>query len=211
MAKTADTTDTTDTAPEAKKPGRKPRSTKTATGATPKPRKAKAKAETAEPVSAKLATNGKARFAAAIEQAKAGAATFREEAKARSEGYSKKYAEKHAELLDEAKARTAEAKQRAAELAAEGKTRTTGAMNNLSKLVADNASKIDETMGAQYGDYARTAARHIQETATKLDAKDLGELGGDAREFVRASPGLAVGIAAVAGFMLARLFSSSED
>ena len=210
MAKTADTETT---ATEGKKPAAKPRSPKAAAAkAVPKPRKAKAKAETAaEPVSAKLATEGKARFAAAIEQAKAGAATFREEAKARSEGYSKKYAEKHAELLDEAKARTAEAKQRAAELAAEGKARTTGAMNNLSKLVADNASKIDETMGAQYGDYARTAARHIQETATKLDAKDLGELGGDAREFVRASPGLAVGIAAVAGFMLARLFSNSED
>jgi len=207
MAKTADTTDTVLDAP--KKPGRKPREAKAVTdkaAAAPKPRKAKAKVEAAP-----AASSGKARFAAAIEQAKAGAATLREEAKARSEGYSKKYAGKQAELLEEAKARTAEAKQRAAELAAEGKTRTTGAMTNLSKLVEANASKIDETMGAQYGDYARTAARHIQETATKLDAKDLGELGGDAREFVRASPGLAVGIAAVAGFMLARLFSSSED
>ena len=208
MAKTADTTDTALDTP--KKPGRKPRSPKAETSAAPKPRKAKAKAEAA-PAAATAASNGKARFAAAIEQAKAGAATLREEAKARSEGYSKKYAGKQAELLEEAQARTAEAKQRAAELAAEGKTRTTGAMTNLSKLVEANASKIDETMGAQYGDYARTAARHIQETATKLDAKDLGELGGDAREFVRASPGLAVGIAAVAGFMLARLFSSSED
>ena len=46
----------------------------------------------------------------------------------------------------------------------------------------------------------------MQETAAKIDSKDLGELGDDARQFVRKSPGLAIGIAAVAGFMLSRLF-----
>ena len=33
----------------------------------------------------------------------------------------------------------------------------------------------------------------------------------DAREMVRKSPGVAVGIAAVAGFLLARLFRGSRD
>ncbi len=39
-------------------------------------------------------------------------------------------------------------------------------------------------------------------------SEDIGE---DAKQFVRKSPGLAVGIAAVAGFMLARLFKGSSD
>lgn len=49
-----------------------------------------------------------------------------------------------------------------------------------------------------------------QDAAAKLDAKELGELGEDAREFVRKSPGLAVGMAAVAGFMLARMFGGGS-
>ena len=46
--------------------------------------------------------------------------------------------------------------------------------------------------------------------AAALEAKDFDELGEDARAFVRKSPGLAVGLAAVAGFMLARLFTGSR-
>ena len=79
--------------------------------------------------------------------------------------------------------------------------------------MADNADTIDEKLGTRYGDYARTAARSMQETAAKIEAKDIGELGEDAKEFVRKSPGLAIGIAAVAGFLVSRLFkgSSSND
>jgi ElaB/YqjD/DUF883 family membrane-anchored ribosome-binding protein len=77
-------------------------------------------------------------------------------------------------------------------------------------VVSDNAATIDEKLGAKYGDYARTASRSLQENATKLDNKDLDELGEDAREFVRKSPGLAVGMAAVAGYMVARLFRAGR-
>ena len=38
-----------------------------------------------------------------------------------------------------------------------------------------------------------------------------GELADDAKEFVRNSPGLAVGLAAAAGFLLARVFRGSND
>ena len=46
-----------------------------------------------------------------------------------------------------------------------------------------------------------------------LDEKSFEELGEDAKEFVRKSPGLAIGIAAVAGFLVSRLFKggSSND
>jgi ElaB/YqjD/DUF883 family membrane-anchored ribosome-binding protein len=46
----------------------------------------------------------------------------------------------------------------------------------------------------------------LQETAAKLDNKSVEELGEDARQFVRKSPGTAVGLAALAGFFFARLF-----
>ena len=77
--------------------------------------------------------------------------------------------------------------------------------------MADNAATIDEKLGARYGDYARTAARTMQETAAKIEAKDLDELGEDAKQFVRKSPGMAIGIAALFGFMLSRLFKRSGD
>ena len=106
----------------------------------------------------------------------------------------------------------ATAKDRAAALAEDGKTRASGALSGLGKVVSDNAPAIDEKLGPQYGDYARTAARSIQDVAARIDAKDLNELGDDVATFVRKSPGLAVGIAVVAGFMLSRLFTgSSED
>ena len=49
------------------------------------------------------------------------------------------------------------------------------------------------------------ASRKLQETATRLDQKSVEELGEDARELVRKSPAAAVGLAALAGFLLARL------
>ncbi|HZF46026.1 MAG TPA: hypothetical protein VEZ26_06800, partial [Sphingomonadaceae bacterium] len=112
--------------------------------------------------------------------------------------------------VDDAKAYGEQAKVKAGELAAEGKARTSDAIAGLGKLVEDNASTIDDRFGTKYGDYARSASRKMKETAQKIDAKELDELGEDAREFVRKSPGLAVGIAAVAGFLVARLFSSSK-
>ena len=58
---------------------------------------------------------------------------------------------------------------------------------------------------------ARTASRSLQDASTRLEQKSVEELSEDARELVRKSPGLAVGIAAVGGFLLARLFRGSND
>ena len=107
----------------------------------------------------------------------------------------------------EVKAYGEQAKVKAGELAHDGKAKTSEALTALGKAVTDNAGKIDDKLGEKYGDYARSAGRSIQETAAKLDAKTVDELGEDATEFVRKSPGLAVGLAAVAGFMIARMFT----
>ena len=77
--------------------------------------------------------------------------------------------------------------------------------------MSDTASTVDERLGAKYGDYARTASKSLQDYSTRLDNRSVEELGEDAREFVRKSPGLAIGMAAVGGFLLARLLRGSND
>lgn len=155
-------------------------------------------------------SEAKAKFGKALDEAKAGAAALTAEARMRAESYRSQAAEKSDDWLEDAKAYSEQAKTKAAELANEGKTRASDALSGLGKMVSDNAGTIDDKLGTKYGDYARSASRRMQETAAKIESKELDELGEDAREFVRKSPGLAVGIAAVAGFMIARMFSSSK-
>lgn len=150
--------------------------------------------------------SAKSHFARAVEEAKAGAQALGKEAQERAGTYREKASHAGSEWASEARARGDQAKGKAAELANEGKASASKAISTLSKMVEENAVTIDEKIGAKYGDYARSAARSMQDAADKLDAKDLNELGEDAKEFVRKSPGLAVGMAAIAGFMLARLF-----
>ncbi len=164
--------------------------------------KAAAKPAAKKPA-AKAATAGKG-------EAKAKFTKAIEEAKAKAEGYRDQLSAKSTDWVEEAKDIAGQAKGRAADLAVEGKAKASDAIATLGKLVGDNAKTIDEKLGTRYGDYARTAARTMQESAAKLDSKDLNELGDDAKEFVRKSPGLAVGIAAAFGFLLSRLFKGSN-
>jgi ElaB/YqjD/DUF883 family membrane-anchored ribosome-binding protein len=192
--------------------------TKSPTASTAKTaRKAPAKKAPARATAAKTAnagaTEAKAKFSKAIEEARAGAQALTKEAQAKAGVYKEQLAAKSGDWVVEARDMAGQAKERAGELAKDGKARTSDAISSLGKIVADNAGTIDEKLGTRYGDYARTAARTMQETAARIEAKDLAELGDDAKEFVRKSPGLAIGIAAVAGFLLSRLFKggSSDD
>ncbi len=186
----------TETAPAAKKP------------AARKPKAAPAAAAETAP-----AADAKAKFSKAIEDARAGAKALTVEAQAKAGEYKDQLAARSGDWVEEAKDLAGQAKERATVLAHDGKAKASDAIGTLGKLVADSAPTIDEKLGAKYGDYARTAARSMQETAAKIESKELTELGEDAKEFVRKSPGLAIGLAAVAGFMLSRLFKggSSED
>lgn len=153
----------------------------------------------------------KAKFSKAIDEARAGAAALRGEAQAKAGAYREQISAKSEDWAAEAKELAGTAKVRAKDLAVEGKAKASDAIASIGQIVADNAGTIDEKLGAKYGDYARTAARSMQETAAKIEAKDLGEIGEDAKEFVRKSPGLAIGLAAVAGFLLSRLFKGSSN
>lgn len=191
---------------------------KNSTGGTPPktpakraaPRKAAAKASPpSKPTKEPEVTNreeAKSRFNAALEEARAGAAALKAEAGQVVGSYREQARGKSTDLVADAKDYGNEAKARAGELAVEGKARASDALAALGQLVAENAAKIDENFGPQYGDYARTAARSLQENAARLEAKTFEELGEDAKTFVREKPGTALGIAAVAGYLLSRLF-----
>lgn len=95
--------------------------------------------------------------------------------------------------------------------AVKGKDRATEAVASISKLIRDSAATIDENVGKQYGDYARSAADSVEGFAEKMEAKNVDDIVGEAREFVRKSPAVAIGAAAAIGFILARLVRSGRD
>jgi len=92
-----------------------------------------------------------------------------------------------------------------------GKDRATTALQDLSQMVSDAAGEIDDRLGAQYGDYARRAADSVNGFADTLRNKEVDELLDDARDLVRKSPGVAIGVAAVVGFTLVRLIKAGID
>ncbi|MGN6277542.1 MAG: hypothetical protein ACTHM8_02315 [Sphingomonas sp.] len=93
----------------------------------------------------------------------------------------------------------------------DGKQKAGGALDEFSRLMRDAAGSVDDSLGAQYGDYARSAANALGGFSDQLKAKDIDELLEDLRNFARKSPAVAVGTAAAIGFVLARLVKSGID
>lgn len=151
-------------------------------------------------------TEAKSRFNAALEEAKAGAAALRAEGKERAAAYRGQAKDKSQDWVSEAKTYGNDAKVKSKELATEGKVKTSEGLRSLSRSISENAHQVDEKLGAKYGDYARSASTALDDYASRLDEKSVDDLVEDGRAFVRKSPGTAIGIAAVAGFMLSRLF-----
>lgn len=172
-------------------------------------------AETTPETPELISSEAKAKFAKALEEARAGAKLLGQQAKEAAGAYKDKYkaqlSEKSEAWLEDAKGYSGQAKEKAGDLAEQGKGKASDALASIGKLVADNAGAIDGALGSKYGDYARTAAKSIQETAAKLETKDLGELGDDARKLVRKNPAVTIGAAVVAGFLLARLFRGGSS
>ena len=213
----ADTTEPTNT-PAKKTPAKPAKGGTTANGGAAKAasRKTAATAAAADiaPAAASPASpqvvEAKSRFNAALEEAKAGAAALRAEAENRLSVAGGQAKGKGNDLVVEAKTYGEQALGKAGELAVEGKQVASDAIASLGKVVGDTAGQIDEKLGAQYGDYARKASRTLQETSAKLESKSVEELGEDARAMVRKSPGVAVGVAAVFGFFIARMLGGKR-
>lgn len=156
-----------------------------------------------------IAAGIKSRFSKAIEDAKQAAETLRADASDLTSAARERATTAAGEWSEQAGALAQTARERGVELARQGKDRTSDAIAAVGRTIADTAPVIDEKLGVAYGDYARKAATSLETSAQKLAEKDLADLGEDVREFVRKSPATALGIAAVTGFVVARLFSRS--
>jgi ElaB/YqjD/DUF883 family membrane-anchored ribosome-binding protein len=118
---------------------------------------------------------------------------------------------KAAALKDEAATLANQASTRARDAATKGKDKAAEAVGSLAKMLEDSAGTVDSKFGKQYGDYARSAATTVAGLASTLDQKDLDELAASTRDFVKKSPAVAVGAAAVIGFVLARMLKGGSD
>jgi ElaB/YqjD/DUF883 family membrane-anchored ribosome-binding protein len=153
----------------------------------------------------------KSRFAKAIEDARASAESLRADAVEVTAAARAKAATTATEWTEQATAYAEQARDKSLELARQGKDKTSEAIAVVGRAISDTAPVIDEKLGVQYGDYARAAAGALETSAEKLAAKDFVDLGEDVKTFVRKSPATALGLAAVTGFLFARLFSRSGD
>jgi len=147
----------------------------------------------------------KSHFAKAVEEAKAGAQALGKEAQGRAAEVREKLHHQKDDLASKSREKGAEAKDVAYDYAKQGKAKATEGMQKFGKLVEENAPLIDEKLGVQYGNYARSVASTINDTASRLNEKSLEDIGEDLRTFVREKPALAVGLAAGVGYMLARI------
>ncbi len=109
------------------------------------------------------------------------------------------------QLRDSANSLRDQAGSKAREYAEDGKQRATTALEDFSRVVNEAADSIDERLGEQYGRYARQAADAVSGYADTLRNKPVDELYDDARNLVRKSPAVAIGVAAAVGFALVRL------
>ena len=153
----------------------------------------------------------KSRFSRAIDDAKASAEGLRSDATEIAAAAREKATATAAEWTEQATNLANQARDRSVELARTGKDKTSEAIAVVGRALADTAPVIDEKLGVQFGDYARSAAGALETSADKLAAKDFVDLGEDVKAFVRNSPATALGIAAVTGFLFARLFSRSGN
>lgn len=104
-----------------------------------------------------------------------------------------------------------QAADKARAFAGDGKAKASGALNDFARMMEDAAGQVDEKLGEQYGQYARSAAQSLGGFASQLDAKDIDELVEDVRGFVRKSPAVAIGTAAALGFVLARVVKAGIE
>jgi len=114
-------------------------------------------------------------------------------------------------IREEASKYADQAKEHILGFAGTGKERATSALDEVAEMMRTAAGDVDAKLGAQYGQYARTAADGIAGFADSLRGKEVNELLDEATEFVKKSPAIAVGTAAALGFVLARVIKSGIE
>jgi ElaB/YqjD/DUF883 family membrane-anchored ribosome-binding protein len=96
-------------------------------------------------------------------------------------------------------------------IADESKEKATGLLDDFSEVIGEAARAVDGKFGEDYGSYAHRAAGAVSGLAEKVRGKSVDDLIDDTRDFVRNSPAIAIGIAAIAGFALIRLLKTGLE
>ena len=96
-------------------------------------------------------------------------------------------------------------------LADDGKGRATGLLDNFGEVIKDAARSIDERLGEDYGRYAHQAADAVTSFSGRVREKTIEDLLDEGRSAVKASPGVAIAAAAIAGFALMRVVRTGLD
>lgn len=97
---------------------------------------------------------------------------------------------------------------RARSYAVDGKQQATGLLNSLAEIIQDATGSVEQRLGSQYAGFGARAADSVSSLAHTLDERDIDDLIDDARAFVRRSPAVAIGVAALVGFVVARIVRS---
>jgi ElaB/YqjD/DUF883 family membrane-anchored ribosome-binding protein len=160
---------------------------------------------------AKAAAPRKAASKTAPKAAPAKDANVREQIAATRDSIKAEATRRAKDLREEAATLADTAGKQARDAATKGKDKAAETVGALAKMLEDSAGTVDSKFGKQYGDYARSAATTVAGLATSLEEKDLDELAGATRDFVKKSPAVAVGAAAVIGFVLARMLKGSGN
>jgi hypothetical protein len=84
-------------------------------------------------------------------------------------------------------------------------------LDDFTDVITDAANAIEERFGADYSGYARRAAGAVSSLSGSLRDRDLEDLLDDTRSAIKKSPGIAIGIAAIAGFALVRVLKTGLE
>jgi ElaB/YqjD/DUF883 family membrane-anchored ribosome-binding protein len=120
-----------------------------------------------------------------------------------------------ADFKEKASAKASEfrshATDKARDYAEQGKERASAGLDSVAKMIGDGAAQVDGALGESYGDYVRRAADAVSGFSDTLREKEVDELVDDARGLIRKSPAIAIGAAAAAGFVLARIIKAGSE
>jgi ElaB/YqjD/DUF883 family membrane-anchored ribosome-binding protein len=112
------------------------------------------------------------------------------------------------QVKDQINTLKSQAGDRARSLADDGKSQATSFLQTIAEVVADAAGSVEERLGGQYAGFGHKASTSINSLASTLDERSVDDLLEDARSFVHRSPAVAIGVAALLGFAVARVVRS---
>jgi hypothetical protein len=102
------------------------------------------------------------------------------------------------------------AESRLLDLAEDGKSELARNFDGVVAIVQELAARVDSAGGSAVAAYVHSAADLLGDLQNSLRDKPVDELLDDGRELIRRSPGVAIGVAVVAGFIAARLVKSGN-